>query len=105
MKLQSSPFAGLAFVAWSHAATVTVKAGGSTNLVYEPAMATASPGDVMEFHFLAHNHSAIMGEFGNPCMPAGDGKGFSSGFWPVSAGENVRLPPIVPAKAEPVLPS
>ena len=60
------------------------------DLVFEPEAVNASTGDVLEFHFLPHNHSVVMGDYDKPCEPAGTG-GFYSGFWPVMSGtgENV----------------
>jgi plastocyanin len=84
---QSILLAALAGVGVSYAATATIKA---TGLVFQPASATAAVGDVIEFHFLPSNHSAVMGDFSSACKPAGSGKGFSSGFLPSQSGENVR---------------
>jgi plastocyanin len=84
---QSILLAAMASASVSYAATATIKASG---LVFQPASATAAVGDVIEFHFLPSNHSAVMSDFSSPCKPAGSGKGFSSGFWPSQSGENVR---------------
>jgi len=62
---------------------------------FEPATITASPGDILEFHFKAHNHSVAMGNFRNACIPASNG-GFFSGFLPVTdsgQNENVSFTP------------
>jgi plastocyanin len=79
--------AGLAAIRTAHGATTTVI--NAVDLAFEPTSVTASPGDVLEFHFQQFNHSVAMGDFSSPCMPATSG-GFFSGFWPVMAGENVR---------------
>jgi plastocyanin len=80
--------AALACATVTDAATITIQA---MDVMYMPAKVTAVPGDILEYHFMAHNHSVVMGDFSSPCMPGAGHKGFSSGFWPTStSGENVR---------------
>jgi len=57
--------------------------------VFEPNSTAAAVGDVLEFHFMPHNHSVVMGEFGQACQPAATG-GFYTGFKVVNEGEDVR---------------
>lgn len=66
---------------------------------WTPNITNAVRDDILEFHFLALNHSVVAGDLnGKACTPAKDG-GFYSGFYPVSDGENVRsfLPPLGPS--------
>ena len=56
---------------------------------FEPNSTKAAVGDILEFHFLPHNHSVVMGDFNVPCQPAAIG-GFYSGFKVVDSGEDVR---------------
>ena len=75
-------------VIWlGHAKTIKISA---KDMVFEPEAVNATAGDVLEFHFLAHNHSVVMGDYSKPCEPAASG-GFFSGFWPemTGSGENV----------------
>lgn len=58
---------------------------------FDPTNTTADVGDVLEFHFKAHNRSIVMGDYNRPCEPATTG-GFYSGFFVEedSSVENVR---------------
>lgn len=67
------------------AETIVIEAG---DVYFSPAYVNASAGDILEFHFLPHNHSVVMGDLDNPCQPATTG-GFYSGFLPAMDGENV----------------
>ncbi|KAK0714765.1 Cupredoxin [Lasiosphaeris hirsuta] len=57
------------------------------DFAFDPEIANAAVGDILEFHFLPRNHSVAMGDFDNPCQPAATG-GFFSGFLPAATGEN-----------------
>ncbi|KZO92335.1 hypothetical protein CALVIDRAFT_567386 [Calocera viscosa TUFC12733] len=61
--------------------TVTVGQGG---LVYTPDTVVAALGDIVQFQFVANNHTATVSSFANPCTAAGGS--FTSGFQPVTAG-------------------
>lgn len=81
------------------ARTITIEGGDD---YFKPTSVNASVGDVLEFHFLPHNHSVVMGDFTTPCLPASSG-GFYSGFLPASSGENVRWPPFkIPSHSSPI---
>ncbi len=60
----------------------------SIDLAFEPEVFTAEPGDILEFHFLPHNHSVVMGDFDRHSKEAQYG-GFFSGFFAPSSGEAV----------------
>lgn len=47
---------------------------------FDPTNTTADVGDVLEFHFKAHNRSIVRGDYDRPCEPAATG-GFYSGFF------------------------
>lgn len=47
---------------------------------FNPTNTTADVGDILEFHFSAHNRSIVMGDWDKPCQPATTG-GFYSGFF------------------------
>jgi plastocyanin len=73
------------------ASTIKV-AVGKSGLTFAPDTVTASAGDVLEFHFYAKNHSVVMGDWTDACVPAKTG-GFYSGFFPTAANtSNVRPP-------------
>ncbi|KAF3767118.1 hypothetical protein M406DRAFT_321479 [Cryphonectria parasitica EP155] len=90
--MQPSLIRGLLLAAWSAdlvaAKTIKIEAG---DVYFDPVNVNASVGDVLEFHFLPHNHSVVMGDLSSACQPAATG-GFYSGFLPASSGENVSKP-------------
>ncbi|ROV87303.1 hypothetical protein VPNG_10400 [Cytospora leucostoma] len=47
---------------------------------FDPTNTTADVGDILEFHFKAHNRSVVQGDYDRPCQPASTG-GFYSGFF------------------------
>lgn len=57
---------------------------GSNGLNFEPDTLSASPGDLIHFHFFASNHSAAQSSFDKPCQPLEGGSGIYSGFFAVS---------------------
>ncbi|KAK3352499.1 Cupredoxin, partial [Lasiosphaeria hispida] len=59
------------------------------DMAFDPEIANAAVGDILEFHFLPRNHSVAMGDFDSPCLPAKTG-GFFSGFLPAATGENAQ---------------
>ncbi|KAK3353724.1 Cupredoxin, partial [Lasiosphaeria hispida] len=67
-----------ALAAHATAATIAVNVGQNGALAFSPSSAAASAGDIVEYHFFPPGHSAVMGDFNNPCAPAATG-GFSSG--------------------------
>jgi len=83
--------AAAAFLAAASAASGKTIVIGSYDDYFEPNSTKADVGDVLEFHFMPHNHSVVMGDFEDACMPAKKG-GFYSGFWPVNEGEAVCAP-------------
>ncbi|KAH6842377.1 hypothetical protein B0I37DRAFT_417558 [Chaetomium sp. MPI-CAGE-AT-0009] len=63
--------------------THTVVAGRG-GLRFDPDNIVATPGSVIEFHFLSANHSVVEAAFDAPCLPK-DATSFDSGFFPVAA--------------------
>lgn len=47
---------------------------------FDPTNTTADVGDILEFHFKAHNRSIVRGDYNRPCEPAATA-GFYSGFF------------------------
>lgn len=62
--------------------THTVVAG-RPGLRFDPDNIVASPGSIIEFHFLPANHSVVEASFASPCRPK-DADSFFSGFFPVA---------------------
>jgi plastocyanin len=60
---------------------------GANGLKFDPDTLTASPGDLINFHFYAANHSVAQSSFDKPCQPVEGGNGIFSGFFPVSGKE------------------
>jgi plastocyanin len=72
-------------VASGTGATHTVVAGLG-GLHFDPENVVAEIGDIVEFHYLAANHSVVQSSFAQPCVPQAGG-GFFSGFMPTPAGQ------------------
>lgn len=72
------------------AATIKIEVGKG-GFVFSPTEVKAAVGDVLEFHYLAGNHSVVQGDFDNACHPSTTG-GFFSGYLPATNGENVSFP-------------
>lgn len=58
---------------------VVIKSTGEAPF-FDPTNTTADVGDILEFHFKAHNRSIVRGDYDLPCEPATSG-GFYSGFF------------------------
>ncbi|KAG8163200.1 hypothetical protein KVR01_006497 [Diaporthe batatas] len=58
---------------------VVIKSTGEAPF-FDPTNTTADVGDILEFHFKAHNRSIVRGDYDRPCEPAASG-GFYSGFF------------------------
>lgn len=64
--------------------THRVVAGRAGQLIFDPENVVANPGDIVEWQFLARNHSVAQSSFGSPCVPdAILPVSFFSGFQPV----------------------
>lgn len=63
--------------AGSAVAKIIVIDAGMGGFVYSPDTSTANVGDVLEFHFFGNFHTAVQGDFANPCQRASGG--FNSG--------------------------
>lgn len=57
---------------------------GSNGLNFDPDSLIASPGDLINFHFFASNHSVAESSFDKPCQPLDGDKGIFSGFFTAS---------------------
>lgn len=63
--------------------THNITVGVNGQLAFGPANITAAIGDIVEFTFLAKNHSVVQSSFLEPCTPLADG--FNLGFHLVAA--------------------
>jgi plastocyanin len=86
-KMRSSNALLVAIAASVAAKTITINVGDS-GLVFTPDATTANVGDTIEFHFFASFHTAVQGDFNNPCQRAISG--FNSGPINNNADGSVR---------------
>ena len=63
---------------------------GGTSLVFNPSSIQAAIGDIVEFHYLAKNHSTTQSSFAKPCVNAHQ---FDAGFVPNPTG--MSPPPMI----------
>ncbi|KAJ3756058.1 Cupredoxin [Lentinula raphanica] len=63
--------------------THNITVGINGQLAFGPSNISAAIGDIVEFTFLAKNHSVVQSSFSDPCTPLADG--FNLGFHPVDA--------------------
>jgi plastocyanin len=63
--------------------THNITVGINGQLQFGPANISAAIGDIVQFTFLAKNHSVVQSSFLNPCTPLANG--FNLGFHPVAA--------------------
>ncbi|KAL8967945.1 MAG: hypothetical protein Q9183_002689 [Haloplaca sp. 2 TL-2023] len=86
-----APKEQIAEPAMAKGATHTVMVGGDAGLVFTPNTLTAAAGDMVEFTFMAANHTLTQSTFPSPCKKM-DG-GVDSGFMP-NANNTVSPPPM-----------
>ncbi|PBK74984.1 Cupredoxin [Armillaria solidipes] len=69
------------------AANITVKVGENSGLTFDPTSVTAAVGDVVQFEFLAKNHTVTQSTFAVPCEKmTTPTEGVDSGYVPVANG-------------------
>lgn len=61
---------------------------GANGLSIEPDTLIASPGDLLNFHFYASNHSIAQSSYDKPCEPLDGGNGIYSGFFAGQSGKD-----------------
>ncbi|KJZ79268.1 hypothetical protein HIM_01419 [Hirsutella minnesotensis 3608] len=69
----------------------TIRITAQDTNTFNPDTITAKPGDILEFHFQAKNHSVVSGTYESPCSPLQLGNGFYSGYIPAERGEGGKL--------------
>lgn len=64
----------------------------NNSLVYSPSSVTAAAGDMVQFQFVAGNHTVTQSTFDQPCTPISNimsnVTGFHSGYMPVAASSS-----------------
>ncbi|KAF9036633.1 Cupredoxin [Panaeolus papilionaceus] len=68
------------------AANITVMVGANNGLTFEPPSITAQVGDMINFQFMAKNHSVTQSTFVDPCQIQQNPPGADSGFMNVPPG-------------------
>lgn len=69
---------------------------------FDPTNTTADVGDVLEFHFSAHNRSIVRGDYDRPCEPAAT-NGFYSGFFVEDDATSENVSPVGPSNAAKIM--
>jgi plastocyanin len=76
-----------AIVSIASAANITVKVGENAGLTFDPTSVTAAEGDVVQFEFVAKNHTVTQSTFAVPCEKmTTPTEGVDSGYVPVANG-------------------
>jgi plastocyanin len=74
---------------------IAVTVGLNGTLTFSPDNVTASVGDMVQFQFVAGNHTATQSNFDNPCQPISmhnaSATGFHSGFQPAAASKAMGM--------------
>lgn len=78
------------------AAKIVVIKSTSEAPFFDPTNTTADVGDILEFHFKAHNRSIVRGDYNRPCEPAAT-NGFYSGFFVQDDSTTENVSPEGPA--------
>ncbi|KAK0201925.1 Cupredoxin [Desarmillaria ectypa] len=74
-----------AIASLTSAANITVKVGENNGLTFDPTSVTAAAGDIVQFQFLAKNHTVTQSTFADPCQKmTTPSEGVDSGYVPVS---------------------
>ncbi|EED22312.1 conserved hypothetical protein [Talaromyces stipitatus ATCC 10500] len=84
---QSAPQASGTAGAGGDVKVHVVQVGLNGSLEFSPNSIQANPGEVVQFQFMAKNHSVVQSAFSDPCAPINtvmsNVTGFKSGFMPV----------------------
>ncbi|KAI0705949.1 Cupredoxin [Cytidiella melzeri] len=72
------------------AASTNVIVGNNGTLTFTPSSITAAPGDLINFVFVAGNHSVTQSSFGTPCENISTG-GLDSGFQFIQPGATMAM--------------
>jgi plastocyanin len=71
-----------------------VTVGANNTQKYSPESLKADVGDMIQFQFVAGNHTATQSTFDNPCQPIAmhsNATGFHSGFQPAAASSSMGM--------------
>ncbi|KAI0432849.1 Cupredoxin [Xylaria sp. FL1042] len=93
--LIATALAGLAAAQTVHVVSVS---SSNKSLAFYPDNLKADVGDMIQFQFLAGNHSVVQSNFDNPCTPIqahnASAKGMFSGYMDVAASASTGMIPV-----------
>ncbi|KAK4111093.1 Cupredoxin [Canariomyces notabilis] len=95
MQLSTLVLAALSSLA-SAQRTWVVSVAQNASLTFSPDRLTVQPGEMVQFQFLAGNHTVTQSTFDKPCQPIAMNSnvtGFHSGFLPVAASAAMGMVP------------
>ncbi|KAI1293310.1 hypothetical protein F5Y03DRAFT_331271 [Xylaria venustula] len=91
----ATALAGLASAQTVHVVSVS---SSNNSLAFYPDNLKANQGDMIQFQFLAGNHSVVQSNFDNPCTPiqahVANATGMFSGYMNVAASANTGMIPV-----------
>ncbi|CAN8103346.1 unnamed protein product [Discula destructiva] len=97
MQFAPTLLAALASVASAQTVHVVTVASSNNSLIYTPNNVKAAVGDMVQFQFVAGNHTVTQSTFDQPCRPIDtvmtNVTGFHSGYMPAAASASTGMIP------------
>lgn len=85
------------FLATAQKVQVVTVSSTNNSLIYSPDRVTAAVGDMVQFQFVAGNHTVTQSTFDQPCTPINtimtNVTGFHSGYMPAAASQSTGMIP------------
>ncbi|KAG6360760.1 hypothetical protein INS49_011826 [Diaporthe citri] len=97
MQFTAAALAVMAGVASAQKVQVVTVSTANNSLVYTPDNIKANPGEMVQFQFVAGNHTVTQSTFDQPCAPIStiqtNVTGFHSGYQPAAASKETGMIP------------
>lgn len=97
MQFTTAALAFLASFASAQKVQVVTVSSANNSLIYSPDNIKAAAGDMVQFQFVAGNHTVTQSTFDQPCKPINsimsNVTGFHSGYMPVAASQATGMIP------------
>ncbi|POS72898.1 hypothetical protein DHEL01_v208706 [Diaporthe helianthi] len=97
MQFTAAALAVMAGVASAQKVQVVTVSTANNSLVYTPDNIKANPGEMVQFQFVAGNHTVTQSTFDQPCTPIStvmsNVTGFHSGYQPAAASKETGMIP------------
>ncbi|KKY29590.1 putative extracellular serine-rich protein [Diaporthe ampelina] len=97
MQFTTAALAVMAGVASAQKVQVVTVSTANNSLVYTPDNIKANPGEMVQFQFVAGNHTVTQSTFDQPCTPISTVQsnvtGFHSGYQPAAASKETGMIP------------